>query len=364
MRIILEKRLKTPPCAGFLNFIASSFFALLFGAVLLKAAGHAPIQAYLQMLKGAFGGGYELAETLVKATPLIIAGLAVGLSFRVALWNIGAEGQIYLGAAAASFVALRADVIPDFLTLPLMGLAAFAAGAVWGGIPGFLRAYLGVSEILTSLMMNYIAVFFVDYLVYGPWKDPKGYGFPLTPAFLEEAHLPAFPGVRLHFGLVIGLLLVFIVWFMMTRTRWGYELRVSGGNPQAARYGGVNLPGTLLLVMALSGGLAGLAGFSEIAGIQHRLQHGFSPGYGYTAIIIAWLSRLNPFGTVLVSVLFGGLLVGSEQLQISTGLPTAFSYLLQGSLLFFILGGEIFHTYKLKILPDGASRETGGAHDG
>ncbi len=364
MRIILEKRIEAPAWSGLLNFISSLAVALLFGAVLLRAAGHSPLQAYLQMFRGAFGGTYEWTETLVKATPLIMAGLAVGLSFKVSLWNIGAEGQIYLGAAAASFVALRAEVIPDFLTLPLMGLFAFAAGAFWGGIPGFLRAYMGVNEILTSLMMNYVAIFFVDYLVYGPWKDPGGYGFPLTPSFLEEAHLPAFPGVRLHLGLVIALLAVFLVWFTAARTRRGYELRVCGGNPRAAGYGGVDLPGTLFMVMVVSGGIAGLAGFSEIAGIQHRLQHGFSPGYGYTAIIVAWLSGLNPFGTVLVSVLFGGLLVGCEQLQISMGLPTAFSYLLQGSLLFFILGGELFRNYRLRAVPDGDSGAKGGARDG
>jgi simple sugar transport system permease protein len=189
----------------------------------------------------------------------------------------------------------------------------------------------------------------VEYLFYGPWKDPKGYGFPGTAEFPPTAWLPRFFGTRVHWGLVFALLAAAFIWLVLTRTQWGYEIRVIGENPTAARYAGISVARNILLVMLLSGGLAGLAGMAEVAGISHRLQKGLTVGYGYTAIIVAWLAKLNPWGVLLVAVLLAGLLVGGDQIQITMGLPASMALVLQGVILFLVLGGEILTQYRVRI---------------
>jgi simple sugar transport system permease protein len=230
-----------------------------------------------------------------------------------------------------------------------MMVLAIAAGAVWALIPAALKAVLRVNEILTTLMMNYIAILFVEYLYLGPWRDPAGYGFPGTAEFPRAAWLPQFMG-RVHVGLFIALAAAVLVWFILARTRLGYEIRVIGENARAARYAGMNIGRNIVLVMLLSGGLAGLAGMSEVSGIAHRLGHGLTVGTGYTAIIVAWLAALNPWGVVLVSFLMAALLVGGDQLQIAMGLPSAVAGVLQGAILFFVLGGTIFVNYRIRII--------------
>jgi simple sugar transport system permease protein len=226
-----------------------------------------------------------------------------------------------------------------------MMLAGFLAGALWGLIPGILKASLNVSEIITSLLLNYVAILWVDYFVYGPWKDPKGYGFPFTPFFGEGAWLPTFFGTRVHLGIIFALVAAVIIYFLLKSTRLGYEIRVIGENPQAARYAGMNIFRTIIVVFLVSGGLAGLAGMAEVSGVIHRLQHAISPGYGYTAIIIAWLSRLNPLVTLLVSILFGGLLVGGFSVR-SIGLSESLVYVIQGIILFLLLAGDLLTRYR------------------
>jgi simple sugar transport system permease protein len=231
--------------------------------------------------------------------------------------------------------------------IPLLVLAGFIGGAFWGLIPGFLRAYLRVSETITTLMLNYIAILFTEYLVYGPWKNPEGFGFPGTRALPDAASLPRWGTTRVHLGLLVALLAAVVLAAIFHRSIWGYEIRVIGENERAARYAGINIRRNILLVMAVSGGLAGIAGMSEVTGIAHQLQRNLSPGYGYTAIIVAWLARLNPLAIVLVSVLLAGMLVGGDQLQISMGLPAAIAPMLQGTILFFLLAGESLARYRL-----------------
>ncbi|MDR5693800.1 MAG: ABC transporter permease [Armatimonadota bacterium] len=319
----------------------SLLLAFTVGAAFLAIAGLNPIKAYVVMLEGPFGSWWGVTETVVKATPLILTSLAVLLPAKMQLWNIGAEGQLHLGAIGATWVALffpfRQE--PQWV-IPLMITAGFVAGALWAGIPGVLRAYLNVNEVITTLMLNYVAVLWVDYLIYGPWKDPVSLGFPLTPLFPGSARFPTIPGTRIHLGLLLGLVGVFLVSLILGRTRWGFEIRVIGDNPSAARYAGMNLAKNILLTMMVAGGLAGLAGVGEVAAIQGRLQRGISPGYGYTAILVAWLARLNPWATVLVSFLLGGLLLGGDSLQIAMGVPVSVVYLLQGLIFFFVLGGD------------------------
>jgi len=342
----LEKRLVPSRRAAVMVPVCSVILALLTGAVFLMSSGREPIAVYMAMFYGAFGSVYGLSETLVKTIPLLLCGLGVALAFRMQLWNIGGEGQFYMGAMAASWVALFHPGWPFWLMLPAMFAAGFAAGGVWGLLPAIPRAFQGVNEVITTLMLNYVAIFWVDYLVHAPWKDPAGFNFPLSAPFVKAALLPALGSSRVHAGLIFALVVALILHVIIQKTRWGYEIRVTGESPGAARYAGMNIEKNILLVMLISGGICGLAGMAEVSGIVGRLQSGFSPGYGYTAIIVAWLGRLNPFAIILVSFLFGGLQVGGYTVQTS-GVPSAMVSMLQGALLFFVLGGEVLNGNRL-----------------
>ena len=262
------------------------------------------------------------------------------------LWNIGAEGQLHMGAFAASWLALSYPHLPAAIMLPGMFLLGFLAGGLWGLLPAIPRAYLGTNEVITTLMLNYVAILWVAFLVTGPWRDPQGLRFPLSAPFSDAACLPTFLHTRVHLGLLLGILAAAALSVLLWRTRWGYEVRVIGESAAAARYAGMNVTRNILLVMFLSGGLAGIAGMSEVSGVIHRLQLHISPGYGYSAIIVAWLARLNPWAMILVSILFGALLVGGYAVQ-TVGLPAAVASMLQGVILFFVLGSDFFAHYRI-----------------
>jgi simple sugar transport system permease protein len=345
--LALERRLEPSTRLQFVLPTLAIVIGLLLGASLLSLMGTPPWEAYQAMVEGAFGDVYSLSETLVKATPLLLTGLGVGLAFRSGLWNIGAEGQLYMGAMGGMWVALTYPALPAPLLQPLMLVAACVAGALWGLIPAVLRVYRGVNEVITTLMLNYVAILWADFLVYGPWKDPKAFGFPFTPPLPQTARLPALPGSRVHLGLLLGLLAAAGLATLLGRTRLGYEIRIIGFSPDAACYAGMNLARTMLLVMALSGGLAALAGICELAGVQGQLKHGLSPGYGYTAIIVAWLARLNPWATIVASIFLGGLLVGSDMLQIVMNLPVAMAHMLQGLVLFSLLSVDFLVEHRV-----------------
>jgi simple sugar transport system permease protein len=358
-RISLERRMTAPWWLAWVVPILSILLALITGALIIASQGVNPLAAYKAMFAGAFGTGYAVSETLVKAIPLMLAGLGVSIAFRMKLWNIGAEGQLWMGAWAAAGVGLYlypAWHLPPWAAIALMMLAAMVAGGLWGAIPGVLKGVLQVNEIITSLMLNYVAISWVLYFVDILWRDPGGLGFPNT-APLDKAiwlpklkFIPFLPqGHRVHFGLIIAMVAALALWFLLSRTKWGYEVRVIGENPEAARHAGMPIVRNIILVMIVSGALAGLAGMAEMSGVAHRLQRGLSPGYGYTAIIVAWLAKLNPFGVLLVAVLFGGLLVAGDQIQITMNLPRSISDILQGLILFFVLGGEIFNRYRIRI---------------
>lgn len=350
--LVMEKRKDISKAALFLNSVISVALALLLGAAFLSSTGHNPVEVYQAMFKGAFGSSYGFSETIVKAIPLLLCGLAVSVAFRMQLWNIGAEGQFYMGAVAATGVALFHSDGSSWVVLPMMFIAAVVAGGLWGLLPAIPRAFFKVNETITSLMLNYVAILFSNFLVYGPWKDPQGYNFPLTAIFPASATLPVFGNTRVHYGLIFGLVAAVVIYILLKYTKWGYEIRVIGESPVAARYAGMSIAKNILMVMFISGGLAGLAGMAEVSGISQRLQPNISPGYGYTAIIVAWLARLNPFAMVIVSFLMGGLLVGGYTMQTS-GLPAAIVSMLQGAILFFVLGGDIFTKYKLTLLKSG-----------
>ena len=346
--LTLEKRGGFSKSIALLVPILSIACAAISGSLFLLAAGYEPVEIYLTMLSGVFGSAYGLSETVVKTIPLLLCGLAVSVAFRMQLWNIGAEGQLYMGAVAASWVALFHGEGSRIEVLALMLLAGAVAGGIWGLIPAIPRALFKVNETITTLMLNYVAILFSDYLVYGPWRDPEGMNFPLSAVFPQSATLPYFGDTRIHLGLIFGLVGAVVLYVVLWHTKWGYEIRVIGESPVAARYAGMNIAKNILLVMAVSGGLAGIAGMAEVSGITQRLQPNLSSGYGYTAIIVAWLARLNPFAIIGVSFLMAGLLVGGYNMQMS-GLPAAIVSILQGAILFFILGGDILTKYRVRI---------------
>jgi len=349
MRFKLEKREARSYRMIVLVPFISLFISLILGAFVLLISHVNPFMTYIYMFRGAFGSWMAFTETLVKAIPLMLTGLGVALAFRLRFWNIGAEGQYVWGAIGTAWVMLFWDFLPGFMLLPVGLLLGMAAGAMWAGIPAVLKAVWKVDETLTTLMLNYVAILFAEYLYYGPWRDPDGYGFPGTKPFPQEGWLPRFSG-RAHWGLLIAVAAAFLLWFILSRTKWGFEIQMIGKSQEAARCQGVNLKRNIILVIMLSGALAGLAGSAEAAAVSHRLQKGIATGYGYTAIIIAWMSQLNPIAALFVALLMAGLLVGGDQIQMMIGLPAAMGVVLQGLLLFPLLAGSIFTDYHLRII--------------
>lgn len=348
MKLKIEKRLESPYWLKIIIPIVSIIGALLFCAIILIINKTNPIQAYKEIFSAAFGTKYGFSETLVKCIPLILASLGIALALNMLIWNIGAEGQLFIGAWFTTFIALYTN-FPSLLKIPIMIISGFLGGALWGVIPGILKAYLKVNEVITTLLMNYIAIFWVDYFVYGSWKDPKGYGFPYTSHFSPDEMLPEIGFGRLNIGIFLGIIIAIILYLIIYKTKWGYEIRVIGENQNVAKYSGINIEKNILIVMLISGGLAGLAGMSIVSGIEGKLHHHISTGYGYTAIIIAWLARKNPLLVILVSILISGLFTGGEMIQISLGLSAAISRILQGAILLFVLAGDFFLEYKIKI---------------
>jgi len=350
MRITLKKRLTPLTWMRYLLTPSAILVALMIGGFLFLLVGANPFRAYGEMLWGAFGSPDNFSEVLVRATPIILCGLSVGLAGSMLIWNVGAEGQLVIGGIAGAWVALfLSSSIPAFAVIPAMIVAGFLGGALWGLIPGVLRARLGVNEIITSLMLNYVAIFWLEHLYFGPWRDPAGRGFPGTAMFPDVAWFPRFFGTRMHLGLPIGLAAALLLWYLLAHTRWGYEIRVAGSNPRAARYAGIDIQRSILWVMLVSGGVAGLAGLCETAGIHYRLQQGLAVGNGYVGIVVAWLARLRPGAIVVTSILLGALMVGGDQVQIAMQVPSAIGLALQGAILFCVLGGQVFQDYELHI---------------
>lgn len=347
--IKIEKRFYISKGQELYIILASIILALLSGALMLGLMGVNPWEAYGMMLKGSLSDFYGISETLAKTIPLAMCSLAVGLAFTMVVWNIGAEGQFVMGALACTAFVRYFYTDSAIVMLVSMAVVSSLAGGFWGAFAGFLKARWNVNEIITTLMMNYIAILLLQYFVYGSWRDPTSLGFPMTPVFPESARLPQFFASRVHAGLFFALIVALILWIVVRKGVWGYEIRVSGQNPRAADYAGIKSARNVILVMFLSGAIAGLAGMAEMAGLHRRLQPGFAVGYGYTAIIIAWLARLHPFTIIFVSFFFGALFVGGENLQIAMRLPLSTVQILQGLILFFLLGGEFFRSYRISL---------------
>jgi ABC-type uncharacterized transport system permease subunit len=338
--------------------LGAIFVALVLGGVVLVLVGGDPFLIYSHIARASFGDWGVFSDTLVKATPILLTGLACTVAFRMKLWNIGAEGQFFLGVFAASAIVLTPILpasAPKALMLLTMAAAGIAAGALWGFVPGILKAKLNVNEVVTTLMMNYIAISWNSFFIYAVWSEG---GFQMSPVFPQSAwmprlsdyasQIPAFRGLTTHLGLIVGIVAAGVLWWVLYRSKWGFEIHLIGDNPNAARYAGIDIARNTVLVMMLSGGLAGLAGMSEISGVVHRLQAAISPGYGFTGIIVAWLAKLNPLVVIPVSILFGSLLLAGREIQ-----PSGIPKLIQGIILFCLISSEVLLRYRIRIVRSG-----------
>ena len=318
--------------------------ALAVSAVLIVIAGANPIEAYAAMLDGALGGISSLATTAVRTTPLLLTGLAVALSFRAGVFNVGAEGQLYAGAALATIVGLLPLSLPWIVHVPLTLAAGFVGGALWALVPAWLRAYRGVSEVVTTLMLNFVAIQLISYLV-DPINGPigeRGASYAQSATLPSSATLPILiPGTSLHAGLLIGIALAIGLFVLIRYTPIGFRLRMLGGNPVAARFAGLSSSREIVIVMLLSGGIAGLAGASEVMGLRHRLYDRFSPGYGYDGIAVALLAGSNPLGVLLSALFFGGLRAGANAMQQATGIETSVVLIIQALTILFVIFGPL-----------------------
>jgi general nucleoside transport system permease protein len=335
----------------------------------IKASWEAVATAYGALLSGAFGRPgdifpalfsgnsqavytalYPITESLMAATPLIFAGLSVALGFRAGLFNIGAEGQLFLGAIFAAFVGYSLKGLPAIIHLPLAFLAGAVGGGLWGFIPGWLKAKTGGHEVINTIMMNYIAFRLSDWLLTGIMKRPGSFN-PVSPTIQPSAELPVFFGapVRLHFGFIIALLVAWLVHWFLFKTKWGFNLRTVGANPFAAKYAGMSVAVWIILAMTLAGALAGLAGGNEVLGVNHNLAMAFSSGYGFDGIAIALLGNSTPVGVVLASLLFGALRNGATNMMLKTGIPIDIVSVVQALILVFVAAPAIIRTiYRLK----------------
>lgn len=319
--------------------------ALFLTGVFIFAIGHNPISVYMAMLEGCFGSAYRIRETIIKAVPLLITGLGVGVAFKMKFWNIGAEGQVLMGAFGASFVALNASHLGGPVLIILMMIAAILCGGLWGLIPGYFKARFNANESIVTLMMNYIALKWVVYLQYGPWKDPAGQGFPKVANFAEAAVLPEVFGV--HIGWIFALILVVVIHVFMNYTKKGYEITVLGESENTARYAGMNVKGIVLLAVFISGGIAGLTGMIQASAVSNTLNMNVASGVGYTAIIVAWLSGLSAPWMLVVAFLFAVLTQGASYIQTAFNIPQSAADIIQATILFCILGSQFFMQYKV-----------------
>jgi simple sugar transport system permease protein len=328
--------------------LLSIFLASLVIAIVFLAYGIDPLKAAGALLKEIFGSVYGLSEVAWQSIPLILCGGGLLLAFGTSFWNIGAEGQLLAGAIAAAWVALFSGV-PGFLHVPALFCSAFCAGALWGFVPTLLRAKFKIPEVITTLMLNYVAANLVLYLIHGPWKGEKVFGFAYTDTFPKSAWLPVIGTSRIHWPtLAIAIALLLAIHVVTTRTRLGYEIKVVSRSPEAGRYARISYFRTILTVMLISGGAAGLAGAGEVAGVHHLLRHPdqVSLGYGYTAIVVAWLARGNPFAVVLTALLMGLILVAGDVIQISYGFPFSLIKMFTGLILFFLIAGDLLVNYR------------------
>jgi len=343
----IEKRKDIGLLLNILSILVALFVSLIIASGIILFAGETPKDVFMAILKGAFGSQRAIIDTLIKSTPILLTGLATIVPFRAKVWNIGQEGQLYAGAMGVTFIILTFPELPALIYIPVLLLVGVITGALWAFIPGILKARYRVNEIIVTVMLNYVILYFCTYLLNGPWQEPKSYYYN-TIKFPGSSDLPLLFGTHLHLGFLIALFLAFVIYFLLWKMKLGFEIRAMGDNPTAARYKGINTQRLTVIVMLISGAICGLAGGIELLGIHHKLIYGFSSGSGFTGILIALLGRLHPFGVVLAAIFFGALRNGSVSMQIYTDVSSELVTLIMGLIIIMLLFSEAVFNYRIR----------------
>jgi len=346
---VLERR----PSPSFKMALASPFMAaigmIVTGYFLFSALGKDPVEVFYLFFIKPLSSTYDIGELLVKTTPLLLCGLGLAMGFRANVWNIGAEGQLTMGAIAGGGVALWFGESDSSWAMPLMLIAGILGGMVWAAIPALLRTRFNTNEILVTLMLVYIAQLMLSWLVHGPWRDPQGQNYPQSAGFGDAETMSILvEGTRVTWGIVYGLVIAIVAWVVSEKTITGFRMQVAGLAPAAAAYAGFSEKRNIWIALLICGATSGLAGICEVAGPIGRLQQQISPGYGFAAIIVAWIGRLHPLGVILGALLMSLLYLGGEAAQMGMSLPSAITGLFQGLLLFYLLAADLFITFRLK----------------
>ena len=345
----LERRSASPRSLGLLLPVLAIAGALILCSGLVTLAGADVLDAYAKLLLTPFSTGFDLEQTAIKAAPLVLTGLAVAVAFRARFWNIGGEGQLYAGAAAAAFFGTQ-TWLSSALLWPAMILFAAIAGAVWALFPAFLRTRFKVDDVVTTLLLNFILLYGLSALLDGPWKNPHS-AYPTSPQIRQDAEFWIMPGTeQLHLGVLVALAAVPLVWFALNRTTFGFAVKAVGENARAAAYAGISTGRTILATAALSGALAGLAGAGEVGGVHFQVMADLSPGYGYTGIVIAMLARLNPLGVLPAAIFYAAVITGAEGMSRATGVPVFLADVIQGTSLLAMLTALLFTQYRLRVV--------------
>jgi simple sugar transport system permease protein len=345
----LEQRTETPLAVTIAAPVGAIVFTLLLCAALIFWAGAPVGRAYFILFEGAFGSRFAIGETLTRATPLMLTGLAAAVAFRAHFYNIGAEGQLYVGALAAVAIAGGAIAAPPAVLFPLMIAGGMAAGALLLLIPALAKVRLGVDEVVTTLLLNFVMVLVVSMLLDGALKDPMGLGWPQSKKVIADAQLPKLiQGKRLHLGFVIAIGAALLVWFINARTTFGYEMRAVGFNPRAARFAGIPVNWVMAKTALLSGGLAALAGVSEVAGLKGNLTLDLSPGFGYTGIVVAMLAMLHPVGVIAAAIFVAAMFVGADAMSRTVGVPNYIANVMVATALLTMVTAMLFIRFRLK----------------
>ncbi len=360
MRLKLEARPEPSRRMGYLSPVLAAVLTIVAGFVLFSALGRNPWQAFYTFFVYPIHDLNGVTELLLKASPLMLIGVGLACGYRANVWNIGAEGQLVLGAIFAGGVALHFQGSESALVLPAMFVAGAAGGMLWAAIPALLRTRFNTNEILVSLMLVYVASLLLSWLVHEPWRDPQGFNFPQSEPFTESALYPILlAGTRLNLGFLVALAAVALGYVFLNRSFLGFQLRVAGLAPDAARYAGFNASRMVWLGMLVGGACAGIAGMGEVAGPIGQLLPVVSPGYGFAAIIVAFVGRLHPVGILLASLLMSLLYLGGEAAQMGLSLPSAITGLFQGMLLFFLLASDVFINYRVRVVRPAAAPAAG-----
>jgi len=329
--------------------VAAVAATLVLSAIPILLAGGELWKSYFYLFYGALGTRFNLLETFVKGSPLILTGLAVAFAFRAKFWNIGAEGQLLAGALVATVLGVHLGGMPRAIVLSIIIVAGFLAGGIWAAVPGILKTKLKVDDVVSTLLLNYVMWHIMGALLFGPLQQP-GSSWPRSAAIVDAARYPVLlPRSRFHMGIIIAFIAVFIIWFVNNKTTFGYRSKAVGVNIRAAHFGGINTTSIIVWTALISGGLAGLAGVGELCAIQYRLIMDISPGYGYTGIVIAMLGNLHPLGVLFSAIFFSIIIVGAQTMSRMTGVPTYIAEVIQGMALMVMLIFLLFTEYKIRV---------------